>query len=109
MTDATDAQVPDPGAVGHYAGSWSRLAAYAIDALLVSGLYSIVTAGAVWILELVTAQNIDAGTRLLRELLIKYDGDVVKALAATLDLDFQPSLELRPVRGRWIGVREFAL
>jgi soluble lytic murein transglycosylase-like protein len=27
-------------------------------------------------------QNIDAGTRLLRELLIKYDGDVVKALAA---------------------------
>ena len=27
-------------------------------------------------------QNIDAGARLLRELLIKYDGDVVKALAA---------------------------
>jgi hypothetical protein len=27
-------------------------------------------------------QNIDAGTRLLRELLIKYNGDVVKALAA---------------------------
>jgi hypothetical protein len=27
-------------------------------------------------------QNIDAGTRLLQELLIKYDGDVVKALAA---------------------------
>ena len=27
-------------------------------------------------------QNIDAGTRLLRELLIKYDGDVVKALSA---------------------------
>jgi soluble lytic murein transglycosylase-like protein len=27
-------------------------------------------------------QNIDAGTRLLRELLVKYDGDVVKALAA---------------------------
>jgi|SRR5580700_5384995 soluble lytic murein transglycosylase-like protein len=27
-------------------------------------------------------QNIDAGTRLLKELLIKYDGDVVKALAA---------------------------
>ena len=29
-----------------------------------------------------TVQNIDAGTRLLRELLLKYDGDVVKALAA---------------------------
>jgi soluble lytic murein transglycosylase-like protein len=29
-----------------------------------------------------TEQNIDAGTRLLRDLLIKYDGDVVKALAA---------------------------
>jgi len=27
-------------------------------------------------------QNIDAGTRLLRDLLIKYDGDVAKALAA---------------------------
>lgn len=27
-------------------------------------------------------QNIDAGTRLLRDLLIKYDGDVVKALSA---------------------------
>jgi soluble lytic murein transglycosylase-like protein len=29
-----------------------------------------------------TEQNIDAGTRLLRDLLVKYDGDVVKALAA---------------------------
>ena len=29
-----------------------------------------------------TAQNIDAGTRLLRQLLVKYDGDVVKALSA---------------------------
>jgi soluble lytic murein transglycosylase-like protein len=28
------------------------------------------------------AQNIDAGTRLLRQLLVKYNGDVVKALAA---------------------------
>lgn len=29
-----------------------------------------------------TEQNIDAGTRLLRDLLIKYNGDVVRALAA---------------------------
>jgi hypothetical protein len=29
-----------------------------------------------------TAQNIDAGVRLLRDLLIRYDGDVVKALSA---------------------------
>lgn len=29
-----------------------------------------------------TQQNIDAGTRLLHDLLVKYDGDVVKALAA---------------------------
>ena len=29
-----------------------------------------------------TAQNIDAGVRLLRDLLVKYDGDVIKALAA---------------------------
>lgn len=29
-----------------------------------------------------TEQNIDAGTRLLHDLLMKYDGDVVKALAA---------------------------
>jgi len=29
-----------------------------------------------------TVQNIDAGARLLRELLIKYDGNVVKALSA---------------------------
>ena len=28
------------------------------------------------------AQNIDAGARLLRDLLIKYEGDVVKALSA---------------------------
>lgn len=28
------------------------------------------------------AQNIDAGARLLRDLLLKYDGDVIKALAA---------------------------
>lgn len=60
MNDVTDEHVPDPGAVGHYAGPWSRLTAYVIDALLVSGLYSIITAGVVWILELVTASDVDA-------------------------------------------------
>ena len=56
---------------------------------------AISTKGAVGIMQLMPAtaqalgadphdvrQNIDAGTRLLRDLLIKYDGDVVKALAA---------------------------
>lgn len=60
MNDVTGEHVPDPGAVGHYAGPLSRLAAYAIDAVLVSGLYSVVTAAVVWILQLVTAQDFDA-------------------------------------------------
>jgi len=60
MTDVAGEHVPDPGAVGHYAGASSRLAAYAIDAVLVGALYSVVTAGVVWIIELITAQNIDA-------------------------------------------------
>lgn len=58
-TDETDERVPDPGAVGHYAGPSSRLAAYAIDAVLVSALYSVVTAGVVWIVQLVIAQDVD--------------------------------------------------
>jgi uncharacterized RDD family membrane protein YckC len=59
VTNATDERVPDPGAVGHYAGPSSRLAAYAIDAVLVSALYSVVTAGVVWIVQLVIAQDVD--------------------------------------------------
>ena len=57
--------MPDPTAVGHYAGPFSRLAAYAIDATLVSALYSVVTAGVVWILQLVVSEDInpsDLGT-----------------------------------------------
>lgn len=60
MTDVIGERVPDPGAVGHYAGPFSRLAAYALDAVLVSALYSVVTAAVVWILELIVSQNFDA-------------------------------------------------
>lgn len=60
MTNEAGEYVPDPGAVGHYAGAWSRLAAYVIDAVLVSTLYSVITAGVVWILELIASQNVDA-------------------------------------------------
>lgn len=59
MTDVTGGRVPDPAAVGHYAGPFSRLAAYAIDAALVSALYSVVTAGVVWIIQLVVAEDVD--------------------------------------------------
>jgi uncharacterized RDD family membrane protein YckC len=59
VTDVTGDRVPDPGAVGHYAGPFSRLAAYALDAVLVSALYSVITAGVVWIVQLVVAQDVD--------------------------------------------------
>jgi uncharacterized RDD family membrane protein YckC len=59
MTDATEVGVPDPGAVGHYAGPWSRLAAYVIDAFLVGVSYSVLTAGVVWIIQLVLAEDVD--------------------------------------------------
>lgn len=59
MTDVTGEHVPDPGAVGHYAGAFSRLAAYALDAVLVSALYSVVTAAVVWILALISSQDVD--------------------------------------------------
>jgi uncharacterized RDD family membrane protein YckC len=59
VTDVTAERVPDPGAVGHYAGAWSRLVAYAIDAALVSALYSVATAGIVWIAQLVVAEDVD--------------------------------------------------
>jgi uncharacterized RDD family membrane protein YckC len=60
VTDVTGERVPDPGAVGQYAGPFSRLAAYALDAVLVSALYSVVTAAVVWILELIVSQDFDA-------------------------------------------------
>jgi uncharacterized RDD family membrane protein YckC len=60
VTDVAGEHVPDPGAVGHYAGPFSRLAAYAIDAVLVSALYSVATAVVVWILELIVSRGFDA-------------------------------------------------
>jgi uncharacterized RDD family membrane protein YckC len=59
MTDVTQEHVPDPGAVGHYAGAFSRLAAYALDAALISALYSVVTAAIVWILAVISSQDVD--------------------------------------------------
>jgi uncharacterized RDD family membrane protein YckC len=57
--NATEVGALDPAAVGHYAGPWSRLVAYVIDAVLVSALYSAITAGVVWILQLVIAEDFD--------------------------------------------------
>lgn len=59
MTEVTGERVPDPTAVGHYAGAFSRLAAYVMDTALVSASYSVVTAGVVWILQLVVAEDFD--------------------------------------------------
>jgi uncharacterized RDD family membrane protein YckC len=59
VTDVMGARVPDPAAVGHYAGPFSRLAAYAIDATLIGALYSVVTAGVVWIVQLVISEDVD--------------------------------------------------
>jgi uncharacterized RDD family membrane protein YckC len=51
---------PQPRLNGHYAGVATRLASYAIDAFLVSALFSLVSAGAVWIVDLVTGRSYDA-------------------------------------------------
>jgi uncharacterized RDD family membrane protein YckC len=59
VTGETEVGLPDPAAVGHYAGPWSRLAAYLIDAFLVTALYSVVTAGVVWIIQLVIGEDIE--------------------------------------------------
>jgi uncharacterized RDD family membrane protein YckC len=51
---------PEPKLTGHYAGPVTRLVSYVIDAFLVSALFSIVTAGLFWLIELVTGENYDA-------------------------------------------------
>jgi uncharacterized RDD family membrane protein YckC len=51
---------PEPRLTGHYAGPVTRLVSYVIDAFLVSALFSIVTAGLFWLLQLFTGEDYDA-------------------------------------------------
>jgi uncharacterized RDD family membrane protein YckC len=51
---------PEPSLTGHYAGVVTRLTSYVIDAFLVSLLFSLVTAGIVWIVNLVVGGDYDA-------------------------------------------------
>jgi uncharacterized RDD family membrane protein YckC len=51
---------PEPSLTGHYAGVVTRLTSYAIDAFLVSLLFSVVSAGIVWIVNLVSGADYDA-------------------------------------------------
>jgi uncharacterized RDD family membrane protein YckC len=53
-------QPPEPRLTGHYAGVVTRLASYAIDAFLVSALFSVVTAGVFWLITLITGEDYDA-------------------------------------------------
>lgn len=52
--------VPEPTAVGHYSGPFSRLAAYAADALVVAAVFSGTSALILWIVQLVTARDVQA-------------------------------------------------
>jgi uncharacterized RDD family membrane protein YckC len=51
---------PEPRLTGHYAGPVTRLVSYAIDAFLVSALFSLVSASAFWLVDLVTGESYDA-------------------------------------------------
>jgi soluble lytic murein transglycosylase-like protein len=98
-TAAVPRPAPDPRSLIHQAAAKSGLPAAFVESVakVESGLKpdAISPKGAIGIMQLMPAtaqalgadardlgQNIDAGTRLLRELLVKYSGDVVKALAA---------------------------
>lgn len=52
-------RVPDPRSVGNYAGAFSRLASYVVDAVVVSVVFSGGTAMILWIVQLVTAHNVE--------------------------------------------------
>jgi uncharacterized RDD family membrane protein YckC len=51
---------PEPSLTGHYAGVVTRLTGYVIDAFLVSLLFSVVSAGIVWIVNLISGADYDA-------------------------------------------------
>lgn len=51
---------PQPRLTGHYAGVVTRLTSYVIDAFLVSALFSVVSAGLVWLVNLISGGDYDA-------------------------------------------------
>ena len=51
---------PEPRLTGHYAGPATRLVSYVVDTFLVSALFSIVTAGVIWLVDLIAGQSYDA-------------------------------------------------
>jgi uncharacterized RDD family membrane protein YckC len=51
---------PEPSLTGHYAGVVTRLTSYVIDAFLVSLLFSVVSAGIVWIVNLISGADYNA-------------------------------------------------
>ncbi len=53
-------RVPRPNLVGHYAGPVTRLAAFAGDCALLTVLFSVGAAAAVWVIQLMTRGDVDA-------------------------------------------------
>ncbi len=51
---------PEPRLTGHYAGVVTRLTSYVIDAFLVSAIFSVVSAGLVWLVNLIAGGDYDA-------------------------------------------------
>ena len=51
---------PEPSLTGHYAGVVTRLTSYVIDAFLVSAIFSVVSAGLVWLVNLIVGGDYDA-------------------------------------------------
>ena len=55
------ARVPQPTLVGHYAGPVTRLVAFAGDCALLTVLFSVVVAAGVWVVQLMSSGDIEAG------------------------------------------------
>jgi uncharacterized RDD family membrane protein YckC len=51
---------PEPSLTGHYAGVVTRLTSYVIDSFLVSAIFSVVSAGLVWLVNLIAGGDYDA-------------------------------------------------